>query len=305
MLATANPTIQQYGNIPKSTIVLKDIMKFPDFPSSRIDGAYEGKSDEEVAKLYKNFASTWKEEKLKVRRGDTTGTPKGLSIDKFVQMVADFYGDAQIINRDTVNRVIHTGDPNTKIGATKINHEVLRIFANFSDKYSYKDLVGLAQEALSGESPKSITPSVPNSNVVHISGGDMPSFGNQNNELDDSEPDHNPIFEPLVQIQEEIRYTESKQAESKPNIVSEIKHKKHINPFSLLVFQYVQVNGANGTEKVLQVIRHSDPFLSDEDAERVLLDIFIGKSPPVKAFLALGELLGLDQSRLFSMIKND
>lgn len=137
---------------------IAEIIDSPTFPKKRIEDAYPDLTDAEVEEKYHHFAKKWTEIRHNKKFNKKSVPPelaKGLSLDDFANLTSDFLG-SKGVNRDVVNRVLHTGDDAVQVRSRKVNENTIKTVSYFTEKYTFDELLDMAAEAIA-DSKKSET----------------------------------------------------------------------------------------------------------------------------------------------------
>lgn len=129
---------------------IAEIIDNPTFPKKRIENAYLELTDAEVEEKYVNFAKKWAEIRHNKKNSKKSVPPelaKGLTLDDFANLTSDFLG-SKGVNRDVVNRVLHTGDDNVRVRSRKVNENTIKTVSYFTEKYTFNELLDMAAEAI-------------------------------------------------------------------------------------------------------------------------------------------------------------
>lgn len=134
----------------KIATTISQIINDPHFPEKRIEGAYPDLKDSEVEIKYQTFAKKWSGIRQEKKYGRTTVPPseaKGLTLDDFAALTGDFLGKKGL-NRDVINRVLHSGDSSVKTRHRTPNEKAIKILSNFTKDYTFDQILNMAKEAI-------------------------------------------------------------------------------------------------------------------------------------------------------------
>jgi hypothetical protein len=130
--------------------IITEIIDNPSFPKKRIENAYPDLTDAEVEEKYVHFAKKWAEIRHNKKNNKKSVPPelaKGLTLDDFANLTSDFLG-SKGVNRDVVNRVLHTGDDNVRVRSRKVNENTIKTVSYFTENYTFNELLDMAAEAI-------------------------------------------------------------------------------------------------------------------------------------------------------------
>lgn len=136
----SSPEDTEFGN------VLWSIIRKPSIPDKPL---FSGDTQAITTQRHRSLKATWEET---IKNKNDRGTRKGLSLDDFIKMVNQLYGvsseEDAILNRSALHRLIQTGNPKIRAYAKSLNHGALKVVAQFSENWSYGDLVEIGNKVL-------------------------------------------------------------------------------------------------------------------------------------------------------------